>query len=59
MGLSTLLLDSPIFMSRPSLTPSVKKFVVIRAIYQCDRDDRDDRDESDERTNGQNDKQKF
>ena len=25
MGLSTLLLDSPIFMSRPSLTPSVKK----------------------------------
>ena len=33
MGLSTLLLDSPIFMSRPSLTPSVK-------ILPCDKQTR-------------------
>ena len=34
MGLSTLLLDSPIFMSRPSLTPTDKKLPLRQADKQ-------------------------
>ena len=34
MGLSTLLLDSPIFISRPSLTPSDKKLPLRQADKQ-------------------------